>query len=61
MMTFTMPQGSRWNVTLTDSSLVVEGEPARSRQAEFSRFQMALGLKKDMDPDGEMIEFIAFD
>jgi hypothetical protein len=59
-MAFTAPQGSRWNVTLEDPSLVVEGEPARTRQAEFSRFRMALGLKKEIELDSKIIEIVAY-
>ena len=35
-----------WNNTLPDTSLVVEDEPAKLCQAEFSRLQAALGLKR---------------
>lgn len=31
-----------------DTSLVIEDEQARSRQAQLSRLQMALGLKKEL-------------
>jgi hypothetical protein len=33
--------------------LVVEDEPARLRQAQFSRLQMALGLKGEINEEGE--------
>jgi hypothetical protein len=45
-------QSSQWNVTLGDTSLVIEDEPAGSRQAGFTRFQMALGLRKRMQSGG---------
>jgi hypothetical protein len=36
------PQRSRWNITLADKCPVIEGDEARRRQAELSRFQLAL-------------------
>lgn len=50
--------GERWNVTLPDTSLVIEDEPARLRQAQFTRLQMALGLKEEKTAEGELIELI---
>lgn len=39
-----------------DNPLVVEDEEASQRQAQFSRLQAALGLKKKVTEDGEIIE-----
>lgn len=39
-----------------DNTLVVEDEEASQRQAQFSRLQAALGLKRKVTEDGEIIE-----
>lgn len=53
----TQPQKSKdvegLNVTMSDTSLVVEDEPARLRQEQFTRLQMALGLRQEKKPHGE--------
>ena len=49
-----------WNNTLPDTSLiVVDDEPAKLCQAEFSRLQAALGLKRKITADGKIPEHIA--
>ena len=47
--------------TSPSASLVVEHEPVRSRQADFTRFQMALGLKKEKPRKGEIDELAGSD
>jgi hypothetical protein len=47
------PQRSPWVVNLSDRSLVIEDEAAKLQQAQFSRLQMALGLKREIGNDGE--------
>jgi hypothetical protein len=42
------PQRSPWVVNLSDRSLVIEDEAAKLQQAQFSRLQMALGLKREI-------------
>lgn len=43
-----------------DISLVVEDEEARHCEAQFSRLQAALGLKKKITEDGETLELTVF-
>jgi hypothetical protein len=45
-----------WSNTLPYTSLVEDDEPARLCQAEFSRLQAALGLKRRITADGKICE-----
>jgi hypothetical protein len=48
-----------WNNTLPDTSLVIDDEPARLCQADFSRLQAALGLKLKTTAEGKTREHTA--
>jgi hypothetical protein len=47
-------------VQSSESKLVVEGIDARRIQAQFTRFQMAIGLKKSLTDEGKFWSLVSF-
>lgn len=44
----------------SESKLVVEGTDARRIQAQFTRLQMAIGLKKSLTDEGKFWSLVSF-